>query len=251
MYCSSCGAKLPDNAKFCYNCGAKSGAFDLSKIPHPQPQTKFVPAKCTNCGASLEVDSGQKAAVCPYCNSAYIVEKAIQEYQINVSGNVMVNGTTININGKNITNLLERANQYGKDGDFDNAMKYFNEVLDSDINSQDALRGIQKIKNILNNYVYLSEKTNKGLLELKKGRLILTTTVNPQLYELEKIFGLTIAKKGLFSSGKSLQFTYSGIPERRVAMDTSMAEKWFIAIEHAKMGKYTQMTGLGRLFEES
>ena len=147
MYCSSCGAKLPDNAKFCYNCGAQSGAFDLSRIP--QPQTKIVPAICTNCGASLNVDSSQTAAACPYCNSAYVVEKAIQEYRINVSGNVIANGATININGKNISNLLERANQYGKSGDFDKAMDYFNEVLDSDVNSQDALKGIQKIKNIM------------------------------------------------------------------------------------------------------
>ena len=248
MYCSSCGAKLPDNAKFCYNCGAQSGAFDLSRIP--QPQTKFVPAICTNCGASLNVDSSQTAAVCPYCNSAYVVEKAIQEYRINLSGNVIANGATININGKNIANLLERANQYGKSGDFDKAMDYFNEVLDSDVNSQDALKGIQKIKNILNNYVYQSEMTKQGMMELKKGRLILNTDVNPHLYELEKIYGVSIGKKGLFSSGKTIQFTYSGIPEQRVSVDTSMPEKWFIAIEDAKMGKYPRMVNLGALFDK-
>ena len=248
MYCSSCGAKLPDSAKFCYNCGAQSGAFDLSRVP--QTQTKFVPAKCTNCGASLNVDSSQTAAICPYCNSAYIVEKAIQEYRIYVSGNTMVNGATININGKNIDNLLERANQYGKSGDFDKAIDYFNEVLDSDINSQPALSGIQKIKDILNNYVYFSEKNSKGLMELKKGRLILNTGITPLLFELDKIYGVSIVKRGLFSSGKSIQFTYNGIPERRVSFETSMGEKWFIVIEDAKMGKYPQMANLGRLFNE-
>lgn len=248
MFCSSCGAKLPDNAKFCYNCGAKSGAFDLSRIPQAAPQTRIVPAICTNCGASLNVDSSQTAAVCPFCNSAYIVEKAIQEYRINVSGNVMVNGASININGKNIDNLLERANQYGRDGDFDKALDYFNEVLDSDVNSEKAILGIRKIKNILNDYVYFSEKTNKGLLELKKGRLILTNNVSPQLFELERIYGLTIAKKSLFSSEKSLQFTYSGLPERRITLDTSNAGKWFIVIEDAKMGKYPKMQNLGSLF---
>ena len=40
----------------------------------------IVPAKCTNCGAPLQVDSGKKAAVCPYCNEAYIVEEAINNY---------------------------------------------------------------------------------------------------------------------------------------------------------------------------
>ena len=35
----------------------------------------IIPAKCTNCGASLEIDSAKDAAVCPYCGSAFIVEK--------------------------------------------------------------------------------------------------------------------------------------------------------------------------------
>ena len=251
MYCSFCGAKLPDNAKFCYNCGAQSGTYDLFRIPAAQPQTKFVPAKCTNCGASLNVDPGQTAAVCPFCNSAYIVEKAIQDYRISVSGNVMINGSNISINGKNIDNLLERANQYARTGDFDEALKFFNEVLDSDINSEAAQKGIQKIKIILNDYVYLRENTNKGLLELKKGRLILNAGISPQLFELEKIYGLSIVKRGLFSSEKSLQFTYSGIPEQRVSINTTMTDKWFILIEDAKMGKYPQMVNLGLLYAQS
>lgn len=40
----------------------------------------FVQAKCTNYGANLEVDRDKDAAICPYCNSAYIVEKAINNY---------------------------------------------------------------------------------------------------------------------------------------------------------------------------
>ena len=40
----------------------------------------FVQAKCVNCGAALEVDDTKDAAVCPYCNTPYIVEKAIRNY---------------------------------------------------------------------------------------------------------------------------------------------------------------------------
>ncbi len=42
----------------------------------------LVPAKCTNCGAPLSVDDSKEAAICPYCETAYIVEKAIQNYSI-------------------------------------------------------------------------------------------------------------------------------------------------------------------------
>ena len=42
----------------------------------------FVEAKCTNCGAVLPVDSTRDAWVCGYCNTPFIVEKAIQQFNI-------------------------------------------------------------------------------------------------------------------------------------------------------------------------
>ena len=45
-------------------------------------RTRLVPAICTQCGARLEVDPTQDAAVCKYCNTPFIVEKAIQNFSI-------------------------------------------------------------------------------------------------------------------------------------------------------------------------
>jgi DNA-directed RNA polymerase subunit RPC12/RpoP len=42
----------------------------------------LVNAKCTACGANLEVDGDQDAAVCKYCSTAFIVEKAINNFKI-------------------------------------------------------------------------------------------------------------------------------------------------------------------------
>lgn len=42
----------------------------------------LVNAKCPNCGGTLQVDSGKDAAICPYCGSAFIVEKAINNYNV-------------------------------------------------------------------------------------------------------------------------------------------------------------------------
>ena len=42
----------------------------------------LVNAKCTNCGANLEVDNAQDAAICKFCGSAFVVEKAINNYNI-------------------------------------------------------------------------------------------------------------------------------------------------------------------------
>ena len=202
--------------------------------------------KCTNCGASLNVDPNQRSAVCPYCRAEYIVEQAIKEYNITINGDFTANGAIININGNN---MLERANQFAKKGDFPKAIEYFNGVLDIDVNSKDAVIGIQKIQNALNKYVYFKEDTKNGLLELKKGRLILTNSVGPTLYELSRIFELGVVSKSFFSNEKSLQFTYDGIPKTKVVLDTSMANKWFVLIEDAKMGKYQKMINLDVLYD--
>ncbi len=43
---------------------------------------ELVPAVCTQCGAQLEVDPAQEAAVCKYCNTPFIVAKAINNYNV-------------------------------------------------------------------------------------------------------------------------------------------------------------------------
>lgn len=42
----------------------------------------LVNAKCTNCGGALQVDDDKEAAICPFCDSAFIVEKAVQNFNI-------------------------------------------------------------------------------------------------------------------------------------------------------------------------
>ena len=70
----------------------------------------LVQAKCTNCGANLEVDNTKEAAVCPYCNSAYIVEKAITNYTTYVTNNNNFAGANINVVGIDAENYIKLAN---------------------------------------------------------------------------------------------------------------------------------------------
>ena len=60
----------------------------MKKIIQGVISMPLVNAKCTNCGAPLQVDNSHEAAVCPYCNSAYIVEKAIQNYNYHITNNI-------------------------------------------------------------------------------------------------------------------------------------------------------------------
>jgi hypothetical protein len=52
-------------------------------------------AKCTNCGANIQVDPALDAAVCSYCGAAFIVEKAINNYNI---ANAQITAQTVNVN---------------------------------------------------------------------------------------------------------------------------------------------------------
>ena len=68
-------------------------------------------AKCTSCGASIHVNENKDCGVCPYCNSAYITEKAIKNLTNNTTNNNA--GTIINNYFTNDNNQVDKA-QYIK-----------------------------------------------------------------------------------------------------------------------------------------
>lgn len=72
MYCQKCGFKLPDNAKFCLECGTKIEKINNSK----STGNKYISLTCSKCGGTLEVDPNRPIISCPYCNSSTLVEEA-------------------------------------------------------------------------------------------------------------------------------------------------------------------------------
>ncbi len=56
-------------------------------------------AKCTSCGASIEVDETHDAGICPYCKTAFVTEKVINNYISNTTTNISNTFTKI-VNGK-------------------------------------------------------------------------------------------------------------------------------------------------------
>ena len=58
----------------------------------------LVKAQCTSCGANLEVDESKEAAICPFCNTPYVVEKAINQFQVN-NAKLNIQNANINVSG--------------------------------------------------------------------------------------------------------------------------------------------------------
>ncbi len=63
----------------------------------------LVAAKCPNCAANLQVNSNSDAAVCEYCKTAFIVEKAINNY--NITNNNNIKADVVNIFNNNATDF--------------------------------------------------------------------------------------------------------------------------------------------------
>lgn len=71
----------------------------------------LVKAICTSCGAALEVDNTKDAAICLYCGAAYIVEKAINRYNItnNYTTTNNITAGVVNIYGEKQSDFVVRA----------------------------------------------------------------------------------------------------------------------------------------------
>ncbi len=83
----------------------------------------LVAAKCTQCGQNLQIDDTKDAAVCPYCETPFVTEKAINNYKVEI-GNVVVEGMSIETklnNAEIFFKMHDNANR---------ARELFEEVVD-------------------------------------------------------------------------------------------------------------------------
>lgn len=123
VFCSNCGSAIKENAQFCYNCGkqivshrnkickkcgqilehgdkfcdkcglpvdSNSNANESSDsifTPVQKSNPSFIQARCTNCAASLRVDSSKNSAFCPYCGTPYIISNHTSAVTDDINGN--------------------------------------------------------------------------------------------------------------------------------------------------------------------
>ena len=104
----------------------------------------FVAARCTQCGASIQVDETKEAGICQYCGMAFVTEKVINNY--NVTNNIKVENATFNVSGANIDNLLIRALEFEANGEIEEAKEYYNRILDIDAHHKTAKERLENLK---------------------------------------------------------------------------------------------------------
>jgi len=89
----------------------------------------LVPAICTQCGATIEVDNTKEAGICKFCGTPFVVEKAINNYNVtNVNNNTFTN-STVNFNSETeLERLIGAAKGYEKLDDYNGASRTYYEI---------------------------------------------------------------------------------------------------------------------------
>lgn len=125
--------------------------------------TIFTPALCTQCGAKLLVDSTKEAAVCEFCQTPFIVQKAIQNYNINSYGTINIANAVIG-GGPTATNYVKRAKQFEQEKNYEQAIEYYNKALDIDADCIEAIDGLLRAKEdrVLDNVAMLLRNSQFG-----------------------------------------------------------------------------------------
>ncbi|MBQ3065358.1 MAG: hypothetical protein IJC98_03880 [Clostridia bacterium] len=172
----------------------------------------LVPAKCTSCGAQLTVDNTKDAAICEFCNTPYIVEKAINNYTISGDNNISISNATVNVQGgPSIDSMLTRAAEFEQMGDIDRALEYYNRILDIDSSKTVARNAIYRIENTVLEQIPFTWFFASGTLTLTRTKLIYSTQKKRMEYSTKAITSVsrngTRLTIGLSSQVKPLEVT--------------------------------------------
>ena len=60
---------------------------------------KMVPAVCTQCGGTVEVDKTKEEAKCPFCGTSFVIEKAINNYNVKYATIEHADNVNIDVTG--------------------------------------------------------------------------------------------------------------------------------------------------------
>lgn len=93
----------------------------------------LVPAICTQCGSKLEVDPNKEAAVCPYCHTPFITEKAINNYNTtNITNIGNLHANVVNVSdSQSIDNRVKSGETFIQLNDYASAEKIFSELTEA------------------------------------------------------------------------------------------------------------------------
>ena len=127
----------------------------------------LVKARCTVCGANLEVEGSLKNAFCPYCGAEYDVQDAISNVTITNQYQVDHVETMTAISREKSDEMLRQAEKYLNEQNYSAAEKSFRDYAELLPGESDGWWGILRSKTQgLKNIVFSEKDLNEVLGEL-------------------------------------------------------------------------------------
>lgn len=153
MFCTQCGSKLPDDARFCSSCGKPIGT--VCEINNVRSTPNIVSLKCPDCGSPLNCKDEDTIVVCSYCGNSVRIERDAQGKAVDVK---------LCLVSSNLDSLLQRANDYLIAEQYAFAADLFHKVLNIDANNEAANKGLD----IIADQVFKKAKAlrDEGYIEL-------------------------------------------------------------------------------------
>lgn len=119
----------------------------------------FVQGKCESCGGILTVDPSLKAANCPFCGSAYVVQDSINYYNTTIKVDTM-HADVVNVSDESSSEgRLKAANAYMKLGKFEDAETEYKKV--TELTPQNHLGWLGLIESHTHNYTVRIKSSNE------------------------------------------------------------------------------------------
>lgn len=155
----------------------------------------LVPAKCTQCGSNLEIDSSKEAAICPFCNTPFITEKAINHYNTtNVTNIENLHADVVNILDDNSKeNKVLSGDTFIKLGDYAKAESVYIELTENFPHDYRGWWGLIRVKTLDFTNCDISRTIYNELNTLYKKIETVTDTIAP---EIESIYSEYIKECG-------------------------------------------------------
>ena len=128
----------------------------------------FIAARCTQCGAYIQVDDNKEAGVCNNCGMAYITEKVIKNFNTYVTNNYNIQNAALNnvqYAGYNINDGIKRCEAFMKINDTSKAINVANEIIEKVPDSYQGHLLLLKIRT--NNFSSYNEDDELNLYEIK------------------------------------------------------------------------------------
>ena len=178
----------------------------------------FVAAICTQCGGTLKIDDSKDAGICPFCGTAFVTEKVIQNYNIKVSNHI----DTVVVQNSEKNDLIERCKGFLEVENYDILWRIAYDAIDKYPNElffyTCCLLSTIKGKGAPNEIYYEAYERFKSLLQTaSKFRHRATDWEESIMKEAEK-----------YITNSSLRISYSGLIQyyiRKLHVDYETAKK--------------------------